>query len=524
MGAMHDSPERVHGFDLDLERNLAATGSVGSRTARIWLRSERVQPLKLRLRADGFEARHELSLPRSDATDHTYSIHYPADLDDAEPLKPNTRYQLRLELDDGSELTLEFETAPEAHDYADPFSIAVISCHQPFDPRGKLTDEATHFLDKLPEAFAEHRVKRVLLMGDQIYSDCPTTRSLFDEAYFREVMPDGVSSLFDCTREEVRRLYQDRHRLFFSAPGFKRLQEKFPCYPILDDHELRDNFGSATEHHSARYAAIKSGALDAFVDYQASRLDIPQVRTQRGYHFEWDYGPVAGFVMDLRSHKRNDGEHIQLFDSRQLHQLRAFLERNRTTPAVVLGLSVPLVHIPDWMVGAAALMLGEQSDAADRWSYVKAHGARDELFELLCEHQLAAPKQRLIIAAGDVHVGVAGLIQVMDTGRKGGVELRMYQLVSSAVSNLESPVKTWAASLLPLMKRGLSVASDDSPYASRFDLLQGIGAARRNPVPELNAGLIRVDPTPDGYEVRVQLLAPDRDGKVVEVFSSGALG
>ncbi|MCA9640287.1 MAG: alkaline phosphatase family protein [Myxococcales bacterium] len=521
---MSESPERVHGFDLELERHLAAMGSVGSRSARIWLRSANVRPLKVRLRAEGFEVRFELSLPRSDSTDHTYSLHYPTDFDGADPLTPSTCYQLRLELDDGEELTLEFETAPEVHEYADPFSIAVISCHQPFDPRGKLTETATHFLDKLPEAFEEHRVKRVLLMGDQVYADCPTTRSLFDDGYFREVMPRGMNSLFDCTREEVRRLFQDRHRLFFSAPGFKRLQEKFPCYPILDDHEIRDNFGSATEHRSARFAAIKSGALDAYVDYQASRLDIPQVRTQRGYHFEWDYGPVAGFVMDLRSHKRNDGERIQMFDSRQFHELRAFLERNRETPVVVLGLSVPLVHIPDWMVGAAALMLGEQSDAADRWSYLKAHGARDELFELLCEHQLAAPKQRLIIAAGDVHVGVAGLIQVTDTERKQEESLRMYQLVSSAVSNLESPVKTWAASLFPLMKRGLSVASDDSRYASRFDLLQGIGAAKQNPVPELNAGLIRVDPREGGYDVRIQLLAPGRDGKAIEVFSSGALG
>ncbi len=518
------SAERIAGFELELETNLAAMGSVGSRSARIWLRSPHVAPLKLRLRAAGFEARHELVLAPSDVTDHTHSLHYPADLEGAEALRPGTEYELRLEFDDGSELTLHFETAPEGTKPSEPFSIGVISCHQPFDPQGRLTQEATHFLDKLPEAFAEHGVKRVLLMGDQIYSDCPTTRSLFEEDYFRTVMDQGVRDIFDCTREEVRRLYQDRHRLFFSAPGFKRLQEAFPCYPILDDHEIRDNFGAATEHHGARFAAIKSGALDAFVDYQACRLEIPQVRTQRGYHFEWDYGPVAGFVMDLRSHKRNDGEKIQLFDSRQLHQLRAFLERNRETPVVVLGLSVPLVHIPDWMVGAAALMMGEQSDAADRWSYSKAHGARDELFELLCEHQANAPDQRLIIAGGDVHVGVAGLIHVDDTEQSSPRELRMYQLVSSAVSNLESPVRTWAASLLPLMKRGLSVASEDSRYASRFDLLGGIGAAKRNPVPELNAGLIRVDPAGDTLEVRVQLLAPGADGEIALVYSSGALG
>lgn len=518
------SAERVHGFELDLERHLAAMGSVGSRSARIWLRSPDVAPLRLRLRAEGFEARHELELPRNDAGDHTHSLRYPADVKGASPLSPNTAYELRLELSDGSELDLEFETAPEAGRVEEPFSIGVISCHQPFDPHGNLTSRATHFLDKLPEAFAEHRVKRVLLMGDQMYADCPEHRSLFEEAYFRELMPEGGGSVFDCTREEVRRLYQDRHRLFFSAPGFKRLQEKFPCYPILDDHEIRDNFGSSIEHRGSRFAAIRSGALDAYVDYQACRLEIPEVHTQRGYHFEWDYGPIAGFVMDLRSHKRNDGERIQFFDSRQVHQLRAFLERNRETPAVVLGLSVPLVHIPDWLVGAAALMMGEQSDAADRWSYAKAHGARDELFELLCEHQAAAPGQRLIIAGGDVHVGVAGLIQVDDEQSEGGAELRIYQLVSSAVSNLESPVKTWAASLLPLMKRGLSVASENSRYASRFDLLQGIGSAKKNPVPELNAGLIRVDPTDAGLEIRLQLLAPDSEGNVVEIFSSGALG
>src|SRR5690606_11294859 len=151
-----------------------------------------------------------------------------------------------------------------------------------------------------------------------------------------------------------------------------------------------------------------------------------------GYHFEFDYGPVAGFVMDLRSHKRNSGGQIQIYDSRQYHQLEAFLERNRQTPAVVLGLSVPLVHIPDWMVDAAALMLGDASDAADRWSYAKAHGARDQLFELLRAHQAkAARNQKLVLAGGDVHVGVVGSIAIADQAeppRAAADAPPMYQL------------------------------------------------------------------------------------------------
>src|SRR5690606_23946731 len=176
---------------------------------------------------------------------------------------------------------------------------------------------------------------------------------------------------------------------------------------------------------------------------------------------------------------------------------------------------------------AAALMLGDASDAADRWSYAKAHGARDQLFELLRAHQAkAARNQKLVLAGGDVHVGVVGSIAIADQAeppRAAADAPPMYQLVSSAVSNLESPVKTWAASLLPLMKRGLSVASETSRLNMQFDLLAGVEGARRNPVPELNAGLIRCGYSSGELQVRLQLLAPGPRGEVREVFSSQVL-
>src|SRR5690606_40354596 len=62
--AAGSTADRLPGFSCDLAVNLAALGSVGTQTARIWLRSPHVCPLRLRLEWQGQRREYELDSER----------------------------------------------------------------------------------------------------------------------------------------------------------------------------------------------------------------------------------------------------------------------------------------------------------------------------------------------------------------------------------------------------------------------------------------------------------------------------
>ena len=54
-----------------------------------------------------------------------------------------------------------------------------------------------------------------VLMGDQMYADYPEKLSLFDEKFFRTIAPPGRASILECSREEIRALYQPDWKVWF---------------------------------------------------------------------------------------------------------------------------------------------------------------------------------------------------------------------------------------------------------------------------------------------------------------------
>jgi alkaline phosphatase D len=269
---------------------------------------------------------------------------------------------------------------------------------------------------------------------------------------------------------------------------------------MLDDHEIVDNFGSAPEHASPRWQALRRGALDAFYDYQGSRAAELAAERPASLHFSWRYGPAAVFVMDLRSQKQAVNGEIRIYDDAQLAALARFLRENADAPVALLGLTVPLVYLPDWLAGAGSAVMGEQSDAADRWTHPKAERSRNRLVALLQKHQLRHPAQRLILLSGDIHCGLASEVTWLSTGN------RLWQLISSAVANVEGPLYRSMATALPRISMGKTV---DGGFGWRARLLDGSDGAHENPYAGLNVGIVKFERSISGWTVCYLLVSHD---------------
>src|SRR5690606_26105461 len=236
--------------------------------------------------------------------DGTASVRLPAP--DAPPLASNVRHRFRALHEDGRVLGEGgFLTAP-ADDARTPlrFAIGLGSCHQPFDAEGRIAPHTEPMLRAVRALFERHAVGLAFLAGDQMYADYPPRLSLFDADHFAHVAPPGRRALTDCTAAEVRRIYQRRYRHYWAVPGWQALQVECACLPILDDHEIVDNWGSAAAHREAGWQAVGEGARAAYADYQHTRVAAPSETPAPCFDYDVEYGAVAAHVMDLRSQRR----------------------------------------------------------------------------------------------------------------------------------------------------------------------------------------------------------------------------
>lgn len=486
-------------FDTRELGDMVAVGATDATGVRLWLRT--------RAGAHDLEiwnatARHggTIELAPPPGSDGTTSVRYPDDFPGAAPLAPVTAYAYRVRRGDAVVGVGRFETAPAgAADTPSRFSFAVTSCHQPFDEDGTLYPPSLKMLEALDRALRDHDVKRVFLMGDQMYADYPEKLSLFDDAHFATIAPPGRRRLLDCTRAEVRALYQRRYRAFWSIERFRELLASYPCHAILDDHELCDNFGSAPEHADGAWEAVRAGGLDAFDDYQGLLLHGRGAARPASFDYQVRYGDVGVYALDIRSQRRCRGDTTEICTPAQLDALEAYLAAADDLQVVLVIVSVPLAIFPSWVASLGARLVGQDSDAADRWSHPAAAASRHRLTSILHEQLRRRPAQRLIVLAGDIHIGCVVRLRWRDPGVPP-----IYQLVSSSVSNLLGPL---------VRKLGKVAAhldgSDDELWACA-ELLAGTAGAATNPIDQLNVGIVECRRDGGGrLDVRLKLVSHD---------------
>ncbi len=425
----------------------------------------------------------DVAVPDDDAADHTRSFGIPGE---GARLRPNTRYRYRITGADDDRLVGEgrFETAPADPEHAAAaFSFGIMSCNQPFDAKGFVRDDARRMLRAARRALEQHDCKFIIMMGDQMYADMPTAMSLFDSDYFAHVAPPGRETIHDCTTAEVRRLYQQRYRHFGGVRQLRELLAAFPTYTIIDDHDIVDNWGSHPDHRSPKWRSVGEGARWAYFDYQAAHLMPRSGDLPPSFHYDFDYGPVSFFVMDLRSQRWVDDGEGELYATAQADDLKAFLERTRRQKVVFFVLSVPPVHLPRYLAVTAAHLTPEGEDFSDRWSSLGHVDDRDRFMKLIRSHQRAHPNQRHVFLAGDIHVGCAQEL-IWEDGE------RLYQFISSGLTNRAGRLMQRGAELLMRFDRTFDVRGGG--LRSDVKLLGGVDSRTKNPYGRLNVGVVRV--------------------------------
>ncbi len=504
---------------------LVMPGAVTERSARIWLRRARSGPILVRIAEEGAGrpvVEREIELVTHAVDDFTGVFSLPGDVPGLADLPPSTDLRVTVLGRHDGELVGEarFRTSPLGVDDTPPeLTFAIASCNQPFEDDGTPSPRARVLARLLPDALRAMDVSRLLLVGDQMYTDAPSGCSLFDERYFATVAPRGRASILDCSRGEVRSLLQSRYRHFWKLPEMQQLLSGWGGVLVADDHEIVDNFGAAPLHATARYRNLRDGAFDAFHDYQGSRA-LPRTSGRRPETFDHAFvqGSIAFFAADLRSEKVADEARTQLMSDRQVAALERFLVSSTDRHVIVIILSLPIVHVPDWMPDAAAALAGRASDAADRWSYAKARADQERLLALLARHQERNPRQRVVLVSGDVHVGIASQF-----GWEGAPR-PILQLAASALTNEHSP---WLDELAKAAPLGAHPVGEVDGRAIVGTLLPGIDGLEDNPFGALNVGTVHVRRVSrDESSVRLRLHAAREKGRGLAfacVFDSGEL-
>jgi len=512
-------------------RNIVGVGRTEPRSVQIWMRTEipGVHELQIR-RGSGGARRVRITISDGQESDNTVVIPYPEPA--GPPLDPLTKYQYRIiRTGDGTSVGEgSFETPPaQDSDTSQKVVIGLLSCHQPFTDRGTISPEADRMLRVLPKILRENDVKFVLPCGDQMYADDPGVFSLFKNPYLiRQAVPRlkdlEKADILKCTDEEVRRLYDLRYRMFWSMPAVREMYANYPCYPAMDDHEIKNSWGNNPKHSADEYKNIKKGALDAYRDYQASSV-LPQrpvlgMRKPSGsFHYDFSYGNIGVFVMDLRSQRYNLAPRgRQMFSPAQFDDLQLFLHNNRHKKVLLIVSSVPVVFVPSGLAGVGAKF--KPDTFFDHWSHSSNRRDRDKLLTLLHAHQQAHPNQRVAFACGDVHIGNAYGIHW-----RGGNKPRLYQFTSSALTARESRMDYFKIGVGQELATWATVDCSSTPFggacSARIDHLPG----GENPFTGPNIGLIEVQRNGDVSNLKFKLIGyHPKEDRPVTYFESGWLG
>ena len=463
--------------------DLVSIGLVEPYEVRLWIRSTKPGRLIVYWWPEELVSRSNqlfVDIHPSNDTDNTATVQV------GPGLTPAARYGYRVTRDDDQHVLGEgvFETAP-AHPDETParFSIALMSCNQPFNKDGSVNEISLQMLRAALKCLKNHAVKMIFMVGDQIYTDYPIPISLFKEPFFQEVAPQGRTNIYDCTQEEIRRLYQQRYRIGWSIPEWQELLSTYPCYMMWDDHEIVNNWGSESEHEEPSRIPLFAGARQAFIDYQVSRTLLDVSPSSKSLHYSITFGAFAAFVMDLRSTRRPQQDSKVITDA-QWAALDDFLASHSHLPVLAFALSVPIAHLPG---GLASLMmkLGYRAgDFADRWSSPFVEADRQRFFETLNRHQFTFPKQRIVFLSGDIHLGCVLRLAWPNN-------ITQYQFTSSAITNVASSALQQALSKsLIYLNRKIRIQG----LNARVRRLNNVSRIKSNPYGKLNLGILDIVP------------------------------
>jgi len=288
-----------------------------------------------------------------------------------------------------------------------PLSFALASCRYAAAVTDReLADEGFGRLRDLLAGEDNGRPKPQLLFlaGDQIYAD-------------------ATAGLFDPTLGIER--YDQRYLEAWTAPNAREVLRRVPVYPMLDDHEVEENWeGQAMPGGSGNITLGKQ----AFVRHQlllGSRFRDPRAYNpdEKCYWYEVNAGGFGFFVADTRT-GRCRGSGTTSIDARILAEDQ--------TKALISWLGSQDISKPKFIVSPSVVAPWSRSTCGRRANALRADawdGFPDSLhalFHFISENEI----RNVVFLSGDYHSSLFCEISTQIPGRQ---RVKSFSIVSSGL-------------------------------------------------------------------------------------------
>jgi hypothetical protein len=402
----------------------------------------------------------------------------------------------------------ELRTFSDAAD-ANRLAFAFGSCHLPvhhslLTPLGDEEPEgaALQMLERLGRLTLD-RVDMLLLTGDQVYAD-------------------GIEDNFPL--DTWRERFEKRYHQVWEYPEFRAIVSSRSTLMMLDDHEVKDDFGTVSIEEEQRV----SEGIRAYQIFQHAHNPSP---FEGRLHYHFRRGAAAFFVLDTRTRRSpNSIGDSPVLGEQQFNDLRDWARsaETRASDVIILVTSVPFAWLPveflrkaaedfgqdlgtglgfiaGTIITPAALALGalgyaigdilagrkfrahlNDPDFEDQWTFGPNQPELARVLTLLYDlandlnpdtgqPRPSLRKRAVFVLGGDVHMGAVHLIRSNHAGGNGGRNHQanplIYQFTSSPLSHPPEPDERYRLAIEHISdKIGVNILEALGPV--RLDLSQ----------------------------------------------------
>jgi len=245
----------------------------------------------------------------------------------------------------------------------------------------------------------------LMLMGDQIYIDA--TAGIFDPL---------------AKQDRFSRPYQQ----LFQNPHVAEVRRKLPCYTMLDDHEIINDWEPIADDHDGKHQASMEQGRQAFQHWQDLN-PRPRHREADQLWYDFEENSIPFFVADSRTarqHRSLDSfQTAHILGRKQLDELCRWLlkcqQQKNDTPKFIVSPAMPFPRSRS----RAAAKNPAASMRSDGWNGFSS--SLTVISEFILRHDIA----NVVFLSGDAHMSLISQLEL----RQGNKTQRLYSVHSSAL-------------------------------------------------------------------------------------------
>ncbi len=295
--------------------------------------------------------------------------------------------------------------------------------------------------------------KLIITTGDQVYVDA---------GYGEKMKKDVIHPLsaWETKRRPLPFNNSETHyieylnKLYNASYSFNEIEDahsKLPTLSTIDDHELRDGWGSQKDEYEngkmnpfleKHYKLGKQAFLEhqLLLSNKSSENVRDLLEENKSMEYAFEVNGKKGYVFDLRSSR--DINANQVLGDKQWEDFEAWLNNLERDQEIILITSIPLTLRPlKFFEDVAKLFKPElRDDVRDGWSSKNNIAERNRLISLLVKHRIERDIKPIFVS-GDVHK--SALIEIwVDTNVKRNSKhdiyetmILGYEVVASGISH-----------------------------------------------------------------------------------------